>query len=147
VIWGNHSATQVPDFANAVVEGANGKQQVSKFIEAEWVPKFTQTVQQRGAVVIATRGAGSALSAARAIVEHVRSWHVGTPEGEFVSMGVWSNGNTYGTPEKLIYSFPVTIKNGKWTIVKNLTVSDSTKKALKATADELVEERKVALGI
>jgi len=146
VIWGNHSATQVPDLAHAVVDGSNGKQPVSKFVDASWLPSFTETVQKRGASVIAARGASSALSAARAIVEHLRSWHLGTPDGEFVSMGVFTQGGVYGAPDGLIFSFPVTIKGGKWTIVRNLALNDAAKKALKVTADELVEERRLALN-
>jgi len=127
-----------------------------------------ETVQKRGAAVIAARGASSAFSAARAIVEHVRSWHLGTPDGELVSMGVISTGGLYGAPEGLIFSYPVTIKNGapssslsqslsaslvshfclgKWNVVRNITLNEGLQKALKVTADELVDERKMALGI
>jgi malate dehydrogenase len=146
IIWGNHSATQVPDVSQAQVETKSGKQAVSKLVEDSWLPAFMETVQKRGAAVIAARGASSAFSAARAASEHVRSWHLGTPEGEFVSMGVISTAGLYGAPEGVIFSYPVTIKNGKWTVVKGLTLPESVKKGIKLTADELVEERKMSLG-
>jgi malate dehydrogenase len=146
IIWGNHSATQVPDVSHAVVETVQGKQNVVKLVEDSWLPGFTETVQKRGQAVIAARGASSALSAARAIVEHVRSWHLGTVDGEFVSMGVMSTPGLYGAPEGVIFSYPVIIKNGKWAVVKNLALTENVKKAIKVTADELVEERRLALG-
>jgi len=146
IIWGNHSATQVPDVNHAVVETTQGKQSVAKLVDAQWLPTFRETVQKRGAAVIAARGASSALSAARAIVEHVRSWHLGTTDGEFVSMGVISTAGLYGAPEGVIFSYPVVIKNGKWAVVKNLALTEDVKKTIKVTADELVDERKMALG-
>jgi len=146
IIWGNHSATQVPDISQAYIESTQGKQPVAKLVEEAWVPSFQETVQKRGAAVIAARGASSAFSAARAAIEHVRSWHIGTNEGEFVSMGVISTAGLYGSPEGVIFSYPVTIRNGQWTVVKGLTVPENVKKGIKVTSDELVDERKMALG-
>jgi len=101
-------------------------------------------VQQRGAAVIAARGSSSALSAARAITDHMRDWWLGTRPGEWVSMGVYSNGS-YGVPKGIIFSYPVTIQNGKWSIVQGLTVDDFGREKLKITADELLAEKKLAI--
>jgi len=149
VIWGNHSSTQYPDVSNGFVLSASGEKKSVKeavgddsYLQGE----FITTVQQRGAAVIKARKLSSAASAAKAIVDHMRDWIVGTPEGEYVSMGVTSDGNPYGVPEGLIYSFPVTTKNGTWTIVKDLSIDSFSRSKLEATANELVEEKSQATG-
>jgi len=143
-IWGNHSNTQFPDLSHASVKGKPATEAVSQ----EWAQgEFVSTVQQRGAVIIQKRGLSSAFSAAKAIVDHMHDWVVGTPEGQFVSMGVLSDGNTYGVPQGLIYSFPVSCKDGKATIVTGLTVNDYQRKMMDATAAELAEEKEVAFKI
>jgi len=145
-IWGNHSATQYPDANYAVVQapGSPSKpvvQSIDKsFLEGPFVP----TVQKRGAEVIAARGLSSALSAAVAITAHVRDWWLGTAPGEWVSMGVVSDGS-YDIPRGLIFSFPVYIKNGEWEIVQGLKFNDFGKKAIQITSDELIQERDIAL--
>nr|KAF6447962.1 malate dehydrogenase 1 [Rousettus aegyptiacus] len=103
-----------------------------------------QTVQQRGASVIKARKLSSAMSAAKAICDHVRDIWFGTPEGEFVSMGIISDGNSYGVPDDLLYSFPVTIKNKTWKIVEGLPVNDFSREKMDLTAKELKEEKETA---
>jgi malate dehydrogenase len=149
VIWGNHSSTQYPDVNNATVISKNGTQPVRSAIsDDEWLnTAFIADVQQRGAKVIQTRGASSATSAARAIVDHMRDWHLGTPEGESISMGVWSEGNSYGIANDLIYSFPVSVKNGEWNFVNGLKVDDFSRELLKKTEAELTEEKVIAIEI
>jgi len=142
-IWGNHSNTQFPDLAHATVKGKPANQVVPQ----EWAEKdFVQTVQQRGAVIIQKRGLSSAFSAAKAIVDHMHDWVHGTPEGEFVSMGVWSDGS-YGIKEGLLYSFPVTVKDGQYKIVQGLPVSEYARKMMDATAAELQDEKEVSFKI
>ena len=145
IIWGNHSSTQVPDVSHGTVKGVPIKQALGDSA-AEWLDgEFVSTVQQRGAAIIKMRGMSSALSAASSACDHVRDWLLGTPAGVHVSMGVVSDGS-YGQPEGLIYSFPVTCKaGGEWSIVQGLEVDAATAAKLKATADELVEERALAL--
>lgn len=136
-IWGNHSSTQYPDLHHATVAGAPALDLVDQaWYESDFIP----TVQQRGAAIIAARGASSAASAANAAVDHMHDWALGTPEGDWVSMGVYSDGS-YGIPQGLIYSFPVTCKNGDWTIVQGLDVNDFSREKMDATAAELSEER------
>lgn len=144
VIWGNHSSTQYPDVSHAFVEGL-GKKSVADAVQDEGYlhNEFIKTVQQRGAEIIKARKLSSAASAAKAIVDHMRDWIFGTPEGEFVSMGVYSDGS-YGIPEGLIYSFPVTTKDGKYTIVQGLPISEFSRGKMDLSAQELVEERKEA---
>lgn len=140
IIWGNHSGTQVPDVNSAVVADGAPLRDIAKddaFFDGDFIP----AVQQRGAAVIKARGLSSAASAAKAIVDHVHDWIVGTPEGSFVSMAVWSNGNPYGVPENLIYSFPVTCQGGQWTIVPGLKISEPIAQRMQATTAELEEER------
>jgi malate dehydrogenase len=139
VIWGNHSGTQVPDVSFAVANGAPVQPDPSK-----WGDEFKKCVQQRGATVMNARGLSSAASAAKAIVDHVHDWILGTPEGTFVSMAVHSNGNSYGVPDGLIYSFPVTCKNGVWTFVDGLTIPEDIKGLMQKTTEELLEERSQA---
>merc|ERR1712227_45359 len=145
-IWGNHSATQYPDAWNGTVE-KDGK--TIKATEAvnndEWLKsEFITTVQKRGAAVLAARKFSSAMSAAKAIGDHLRDWVNGS-NGRWVSMAVNSTGNKYNVPEGLIYSFPVTCQNGSWTIVDGLDVSSFSREKLDVTAAELGEEKAFAL--
>jgi len=136
-IWGNHSATQYPDLFNARVKGTAATELVDMdWYEADFIP----TVQQRGAAVIKARGSSSAASAANAAIDHMRSWALGTPADDWVSMGVYSDGS-YGITEGLIYSFPCTCKDGEWTIVQGAEVPDFSRERLSATEKELCEER------
>jgi len=149
IIWGNHSSTQYPDVSHAYVTDYPSKGDKTSVVEAvkddAWLQgEFIKVVQQRGAAVIKLRKLSSAASAAKAIIDHAHDWIYGTPEGEFVSMGVYSDGS-YGIAEGLIYSFPVTIKGGKYEIVKGLHISDFSKKMQKVTEDELVAERDTAV--
>ena len=136
-IWGNHSATQYPDLHQAKVKGedAMGK------VEQEWYENdFIPTVQQRGAAIIKARGASSAASAANAAIDHMRDWALGSAEGDWTSMGVYSDGS-YGIQEGLIYSFPVVCKNGDWEIVQGVDINDFSREKMTATETELAEER------
>eukprot|EP00999_Lentomonas_sp_LEN2_P003006 NODE_862_length_1148_cov_101.706170_g820_i0.p1 GENE.NODE_862_length_1148_cov_101.706170_g820_i0~~NODE_862_length_1148_cov_101.706170_g820_i0.p1 ORF type:complete len:341 (+),score=120.91 NODE_862_length_1148_cov_101.706170_g820_i0:48-1025(+) len=144
IIWGNHSATQYPDTFHGTVDGGaiRGKMDAG-FLEGDFIKK----VQQRGAEVIKIRGASSATSAARAAVDHVRDWHLGTPAGEYASMAVWSTGNPYGIHDGLIYSFPCTCENGNWSIVPGLDVNDFSRDLMVKTQQELQEEKEAALSI
>jgi len=143
IIWGNHSSTQYPDVNHGTVNGKPIREVLAD--SAEWLDgEFITVVQQRGAAIIKARGLSSAMSAASSACDHVRNWVLGTPEGTWVSMGVYSDGS-YGQPEGLIYSFPVTCKDGKWSIVQGLPIDDKSAAKLKITADELVEERQLAL--
>ncbi|CAH1264207.1 MDH1 [Branchiostoma lanceolatum] len=146
-IWGNHSSTQFPDAMHAVVvkDGKDTKATEAVNDDAWLKGDFITTVQKRGAAVIAARKLSSAMSAAKAICDHVRDWVQGTTDGDWVSMGVISDGNTYGVPEGLIYSFPVTLSGGKWTIVDGLSVDAFAREKMDITAKELIEERDAAL--
>ncbi|MFQ3323335.1 MAG: malate dehydrogenase [Pseudomonadales bacterium] len=136
-IWGNHSSTQYPDLHNTKVDGKAALESVSQdWYEADFIP----TVQQRGAAIIAARGASSAASAANAAIDHMRTWALGSAEGDWVSMGVYSDGS-YGITEGLIYSFPVTCQNGDWSIVQGLEINDFSREKMTATQTELTEER------
>ena len=138
IIWGNHSATQVPDIRHCVVKG----KPATSLVDETWTrDTFVPTVQQRGAAVIKARGASSAASAASAAMDHVRSWINGTPAGDWVSMGVVSDSNPYGVKPGVIYSFPSTCKAGEWTIVGGLDVDAPTRERMQATEAELFEER------
>jgi malate dehydrogenase len=145
-IWGNHSATQYPDLFHAEVKGQNAASLVNDqaWLESEFIP----TVAQRGAAIIKARGLSSAASAANAAVDHIRSWHLGTPEGDWVSMGVPSDGS-YGVPEGLMSSFPCTCTNGDWSIVQGLDLDDFSRGKIDASVAELAEERDAvrALGL
>jgi malate dehydrogenase len=137
-IFGNHSATQYPDIFNAEVEGKNAAQLVN---DQEWVEKtFIPTVQKRGAAIIDARGLSSAASAANAAIDHVRDWVHGTASGDWVSMGVPSDGS-YGIPEGLIFGYPCTTSGGKYQVVKGLSHNDFAKAKIAATQKELTEER------
>jgi malate dehydrogenase len=137
IIWGNHSATQYPDVSHAEVAGKPAKSLVTQ----QWIEEtFIPVVQQRGAAVIKARGASSAASAASAAIDHVHSWLHGTPAGDWVSMAVPSDGS-YGIPEGVIYSYPVTLGNGEYRIVPGLAVDDFSRQRMEATHAELREER------
>uniref|UniRef100_UPI00398E7192 malate dehydrogenase 1Ab, NAD (soluble) n=1 Tax=Pristiophorus japonicus TaxID=55135 RepID=UPI00398E7192 len=146
IIWGNHSSTQYPDANHATVKVQGKEMSVSDAIKDDaWLKgDFISIVQQRGAAVIRARKLSSAMSAAKAISDHMKDIWFGTPEGEWVSMGVISNGNTYNIPNDLVYSFPVQIKNKTWSIVECLPINDFSCERMKATASELVEERDTA---
>ena len=137
-IWGNHSSTQYPDLTAATVNGKPALELVDRdWYENTYIPE----VQQRGAAIIKARGASSAASAANAAIAHMRTWALGTDENDWVSMGVYSNGE-YGIAEGLIYSFPCTCKNGDWSIVDGVDVSSEfSKEKMAATEQELSEER------
>lgn len=163
-IWGNHSATQYPDVhfgtitpddtnpAKKARTSANGVGEcktvpIEKALGADaqkWLDDdFVPTVQTRGASVIKQRGKSSAASAANAAKDHMRDWILGTPEGEHVAMAVITDGSAYGVPADLTFSFPVTCKNGEWTIVPGLELTDKCKEHLKTNIDKLTEERTV----
>jgi len=140
-IWGNHSSTQFPDAAHATVNGAAAN------LDGDWVKtQFVPTVQKRGAAVIAARKLSSAMSAAKAASDHMKSWFGSTPADDWVSMGVFSDGS-YSTPVGVMFSFPVTITNGKWSIVQGLEMSDYAKTKLTETGTELCEERDEAMEV
>jgi len=145
IIWGNHSSTQYPDVNHATVKTAAGEKPVRELIaDDQWLnTDFISTVQQRGAAIIKARKFSSALSAASSACDHIRNWVLGTPEGTFVSMGVYSDGS-YNVPAGLIYSFPVTCKNGEWSIVQGLPIDEFSRKKLDLTAAELSEEKALA---
>ncbi|CAM0998893.1 malate dehydrogenase [Rhodanobacter sp. Root179] len=136
-IWGNHSSTQYPDLSQTTVDG---KPALSLIDQAWYESDFIPTVQQRGAAIIKARGASSAASAASAAIDHMRSWALGTAEGDWVSMGIPSDGS-YGIAPGVIYGYPVTVKDGKYTIVQDLPVSDFSRARMDATDKELREER------
>ena len=137
-IWGNHSATQYPDVFNAEVDGQNAAKLINdqSWIEGTFIP----TVQKRGAAIIEARGLSSAASAANAAIDHVRDWVAGTPAGDWVSMGIPSDGS-YGIPEGLMFGYPVTCKGGQYSIVQGLSHNDFAKAKIAATQKELQEER------
>jgi malate dehydrogenase len=145
-IWGNHSATQYPDLFNALVRGQNAAELIN---DQGWLEStFLPTVQQRGAAVIEARGASSAGSAANATIEHMRDWVRGTPQDDWVSMSVPSDGS-YQIPEGLICSFPCTTSGGTYQIVQDLKVNNHSRGKIDASVAELVEERNAvrALGL
>ncbi|TSU37050.1 Malate dehydrogenase, cytoplasmic [Bagarius yarrelli] len=148
IIWGNHSSTQYPDVHHCKVNV--GGKEVPAFDAVKddnWLKgDFISTVQQRGAAVIKARKLSSAMSAAKAICDHMRNIWTGTAEGEFISMGVYSTGNSYAVPDDLIYSFPVTIKDKSWKIAEGLAINDFSRAKMDATAAELVEERDTAIS-
>ena len=137
-VWGNHSPTQYPDLFHAKVSGNDAAETVD---DQEWLESdFIPTVQKRGTAVIEARGASSAASAANAAVDHMRDWVRGTPEGDWVSMGVPSDGS-YGIDEGLIAGFPVTCSNGSYEVVQGLELNDFSRSRLEVTVNELKEER------
>jgi malate dehydrogenase len=144
VIWGNHSATQYPDLFHAKVSGRPATEVIADqgWVEEEFIP----TVQQRGAAIIEARGASSAASAASAAIDHVRDWLLGTGDRGWVSMAVVSDGS-YGVPEGLISSFPVTCEGGSWSIVQSLDIDPFSRARIDASAAELSEERDAVEGL
>ncbi|XVV03156.1 malate dehydrogenase [Actinosynnema sp. CA-248983] len=143
-IWGNHSATQYPDLFHAEVNGQVAAQAVN---DQDWLENtFIPTVAKRGAAIIEARGASSAASAANAAIDHVYSWVNGTPEGDWTSAAVVSDGS-YGVPEGLISSFPVVAKDGRYEIVQGLEIDDFSRARIDASVAELVEERDAVKGL
>ena len=136
-IWGNHSSTQYPDLYHALI---NGEVAINKVDQSWYEGTFIPEVQQRGAAIIKARGASSAASAANAAIFHMRDWALGTPENDWVSMGVYSDGS-YGIEEGLIYSFPCVCKDGNWEIVQGIEIDEFSKTKMVATETELKEER------
>jgi malate dehydrogenase len=137
VIWGNHSATQYPDINHCLVKG----QAARTLVDQDWIEKdFIPTVQQRGAAIIKARGASSAASAASAAIDHVRDWARGSLQGDWVSMGIPSDGS-YGIPEGVIYSYPVICRGGQYEIVQGLDIDAFSRARMDATLKELLEER------
>ena len=136
-IWGNHSATQYPDIRHALILGSPA----TELVDHTWVvDHFIPTVQQRGAAIIKARGASSAASAAAAAVDHVRTWVHGTPENDWVSMAIPSDGS-YGINDELIYSYPVTCSDGHYEIVQALEIDEFSQERMSETEQELLEER------
>lgn len=136
-IWGNHSATQYPDLHHTKVNG----QSAIDIVDQDWYEnQFIPTVQQRGAAIIKARGASSAASAANAAIAHMRTWVQGSESGDWVSMGVYSDGS-YGISEGLIYSFPCTCDAGDWKIVQGLDINSFSRDKMSATEQELTEEK------
>ena len=143
-IWGNHSATQYPDLFHAEVGGRNAAEAVG---DQDWLANtFIPTVAKRGAAIIEARGSSSAASAASATIDHARTWIDGTPEGDWTSMSVLSDGS-YGVPEGLISSFPVTVSDGQWSIVQGLEIDDFSRAKIDASTAELAEEREAVKGL
>lgn len=137
IIWGNHSATQYPDINHCLVKG----QPARGLVDAAWVEQtFIPTVQQRGAAIIKARGASSAASAASAAIDHIRDWFRGSAQGDWVSMGIPSDGS-YGIPEGVIYSYPVVCRGGHYDIVQGLSIDEFSRKRMDVTHQELLEER------
>ena len=137
-IWGNHSSTQYPDLFHCEVDGKSAYELVD---DQDWIEnEFIPTVANRGAAIIEARGASSAASAANAAIGHVRDWWLDTPEGDWVSMGVPSDGS-YDVPEGLMSSFPCICRDGRWEIVQGLEIDDYSRKRIDASVAELTDER------
>lgn len=148
IIWGNHSKTQYPDvnqaFVNDMPQKGFSMPMRTAVNDCEWLDgEFIKTVQQRGAAIIQARGASSAASAANAALDHIRNWFLGTAPGEWVSMGVPSDGS-YGVPKGIVFSFPCTCAAGEYQIVQGLKPNARSQELIKATADELLQEKKDA---
>jgi malate dehydrogenase len=143
-IWGNHSTTQYPDLMHCEVGGESAFESVDddEWVENVYIPK----VAKRGAEVISARGASSAASAANAAIEHMRDWTSGTPDGDWVSMGVPSDGS-YGVPEGLMSSFPCVTRDGKWEIVQGLEIDDYSRSKIDASVAELENERQAVIDL
>ncbi len=136
-VWGNHSNTQYPDISNATVSG----KAASDLVDQVWLEEnFIPTVQERGAAIIKARGASSAASAAAAAIDHMRTWALGTAEGDWVSMGIPSDGS-YDIEPGIMFSYPVTCKDGKYEIVQGLEISEFSRSRMDVTENELREER------
>jgi len=143
-IWGNHSATQYPDLFHAEVNGQNAAAKVN---DQEWLDgTFLPTVQKRGAAIIDARGSSSAASAASAAVDHMRSWASSTPAGDWVSMGIVSDGS-YGAPDNIITSYPCTTAGGQYSIVQGLDIDEYSRSKMESSWAELVEERDTVAGM
>jgi malate dehydrogenase len=143
-IWGNHSATQYPDIFHAEVNGRNAAELVN---DEQWLADtFIPTVAKRGAAIIDARGSSSAASAASATIDSARTWRDGTAEGDWVSMAVCSDGS-YGVPAGLMSSFPVTIADGRWSIVQGLEINEFSQARIDKTVAELEEEREAVKGL
>ncbi len=143
-IWGNHSSTQYPDLFHCEVHGRNAIEVVD---DMAWVENdFIPTVAKRGAAIIEARGASSAASAANAAIDHMHDWVLGTPEGDWVSMSVPSDGS-YDVPEGIISSFPCTVTDGEYAIVQGLDIDEFSRTRIDASAAELVEERDTVKGL
>jgi malate dehydrogenase len=137
-VWGNHSATQYPDLFQAE---ADGKKLWPAINDQAWLENtFIPTIQKRGAAIIEARGLSSAASAANAAIDHIRDWVHGTRDGDWVTMGIPSDGS-YDIPEGVLYGYPVTCKGGRYEIVKGIDVSEFSRKRMQATLKELHEER------
>nr|CAD2132427.1 unnamed protein product [Meloidogyne enterolobii] len=150
IIWGNHSSTQFPDVKHAkVIKGGTEIGAYEAVNDVPWIQnEFISTVQKRGAVIIEKRKLSSAMSAAKAACDHIHDWHFGTKDGDWVSMAVPSDGS-YGIPEGLIFSFPITIdaKTRDWKIVQGLELDDFAKQKIEITTKELTAEREDALEV
>ncbi len=143
IIWGNHSATQYPDISHCTVAG----QAASTLVDQDWYRlTFIPAVQQRGAAIIKARGASSAASAASSAVDHMRSWALGTPDDDWVSMAVPADGS-YGIEPGVIYSFPCRCSQGKYKIVQDLSIDDFSRERMQATDQELREEREAVASL
>ena len=138
IIWGNHSATQYPDISHATIGGKPAANVIDDHVWFE--DQFIRSVQQRGAEVIEARGSSSAASAANAAIDHMHDWVLGSAEGDYVSMGIASDGS-YGVDEGIISSFPVTCSGGDYKIVEGLEISDFSRRRIDASVKELVDER------
>ncbi|MES2206843.1 MAG: malate dehydrogenase [Pseudomonadota bacterium] len=138
IVWGNHSATQYPDYNHALIKGQPAATVIND--QAWYTDTFIPTVQQRGAAIIKARGLSSAASAANAAIDHIRNWVLGTPSDDWVSMGIPSDGS-YGIPEGVIFGYPVRCKNGAYEIVQGLDISEFSRTRIEATYKELQEER------
>ncbi len=136
IVWGNHSTTQYPDISHCTVGGRPATELVP---QAWYRDEFIPTVQQRGAAVIKARGASSAASAASAAIDHIKTWVQGTPQGDWVSMGIPADGS-YGIEEGIMYSYPVTCADGRYEIVQGLDIDDFSRSKMQATEQELREE-------
>ena len=137
-IWGNHSNTQYPDFTNAKI---NGKPATEVITDRSWLENtYVPQVQNRGAAVIKARGSSSAASAASAAIDHVRTWMLGTPDGDWTSMAVPADGS-YGIEEGVIYSYPVTCRDGDYRIVPGLSIDEFSRARMDASTAELLSER------
>jgi len=146
-IWGNHSSTQYPDVSHASVN-INGQDTpvLAAIKDDNWIQgDFLKLIQTRGAAIIKARKLSSAMSAAKAICDHIRTWWFGTEAGDWTSMGIVSDGS-YGIPEGIVYSYPVVIENKIWKIVQGLDISDFSRAKMDATAKELVDERETAMS-
>ena len=144
-VWGNHSTTQYPDIFHAKVKGENAAEAVN---DQEWLESdFIPTVSKRGAAIIEARGASSAASAANAAIDHVHDWVLGTPDGDWVSMAIPSEGNPYDVTEGIISSFPVTTSGGEISIVEGLEIDAFSRERIDASAAELAGERDTVKGL